>query len=139
MTQPNLFIEGLNAAGFASAIEKAFTEAIKPTPKQKRLAAAAAVHDKEDELWRQTFRAFVLKFAATNKTFTPEAVRHAYTAAKLPAPRNWRSSGQLFKKLAQEGFLKIVGMSEAKDYGCPTRLYAIGERREEKQFSSLGK
>lgn len=107
--------------------------------KARRLQAAEAVHDKEDELWRQMFRKFVISYAQTHDKFTPEAVRHAYTEAKLPNPKNWRSSGQLFKKLAQEGYLKIVGMSEAKDYGCPTRLYSKGEKRETAQFNSRGK
>lgn len=96
---------------------------------EKRHAAAAKVHDKESELWKQMYRAFVLKYALDHSTFTPETVRHAYSAQKhLPQPENWRSAGQMFKILTKEGYLKRVEMGISKDFGCPTPVYTRGDK-----------
>lgn len=106
---------------FSEALQqKRIADDICGNPRQPMIDAAL---DHADEMFKESYRAFALSYAASHVDFIGEDISTAYKTTRLPQPREWRAVGGLFQKLIRQGLFEPTGAYRMRANHTPTAVY----------------
>lgn len=94
-----------------------------PAPIKTREEKIKAAFVAADERFKEEYRAFVLRVAEKSDDFTAEQCQLAYRdILGMPQPREWRSTGKIFRELMKSGLIVKVdnnGWSKMRSVPVP--------------------
>ncbi len=91
-----------------------------PLPIETREERMKQAFAAADERWREAYRDHIIRIASRGDAFTAEMCQMSYKQrANMPMPREWRASGQIFKKLIAAGIIERVGFGWSSNRGVP--------------------
>lgn len=95
----------------------------KVTERAIRNEAAERAFEKADEAFKREYLALAMQFIEKGEPFIPEDVRKLYTSRPwLPQPSNWRATGNIYKRLQEQGVIETCGTA-TRDNGNLTAAY----------------